>query len=64
MRPKEPEIAKLVRNVDGSMEIRFLEESSARVAVFTMADGAKLKVKQPRGRYQASRRVVEVSIRG
>jgi hypothetical protein len=64
VRPKEPEIAKLVRNMDGSMEIRFCEGSSARFAVFTMEDGAKLKVKQPKGRYQASRRVVEVSIRG
>lgn len=64
MRPKEPEIAKLVRNVDGSMDILFNEDAGARFAVFTMDDGAKLKVKQPRGTYQASRRVVEVSIRG
>lgn len=64
MRPKEHEIAKLTRNADGSMVILFDEGTDARYAVFVMDDGAKLKVKEPRGRYQASRRVVEVSIRG
>jgi hypothetical protein len=64
MRPKEQEIAKLVRNVDGSMEILFDEDTKARYAVFTMDDGAKLKIKAPRGTYHASRRIVELSIRG
>lgn len=64
MRPREIEIAKLTRNFDGSMEIEFNAESQARYAVFVMEDGAKLKVKDPSGTYQASKRVVEVSIRG
>jgi hypothetical protein len=64
MRPKETEIAKVVRNVDGSMEITFEEDSQARYAVFTMQDGGKIKFKDPKGLYQASKRVVEVSIRG
>lgn len=64
MRPKEHEIAKFTRNIDGSMEILFDEDSKARYAVFTMDDGAKLKIKQPRGAYYASRRIVELSIRG
>ena len=64
MRPREQEIAKFVRNRDGSMEILFDEDTSARYAVFTMDDGAKLKIKRPRGVYRASRRIVELSIRG
>ncbi len=64
MRPKETEIAKVVRNVDGSMEITFEPDSQARYAVFTMQDGGKIKFKDPKGLYSASKRVVEVSIRG
>jgi hypothetical protein len=64
MRPKETEIAKVVRNVDGSMEITFDPESQARYAVFVMQDGGKIKFKDPKGTWQASKRVVEVSIRG
>lgn len=64
MRPKEKEIAKLIRNSDGSMDIRFAADTQARYAVFTMDDGAKLKIKQPRGTYSASSRIVELSIRG
>jgi hypothetical protein len=64
MRPKQTEIAKVVRNCDGSMEITFDEESQAKTAVFIMQDGGKIKFKDPKGSYQASRRVVEVSIRG
>jgi len=64
MRPKETEIAKVVRNVNGSMDITFREDSDARYAVFTMQDGGKIKFKDPKGCFQASRRVVEVSIRG
>jgi hypothetical protein len=64
MRPKETEIAKVVRNCDGSMDITFSDDSNARYAVFTMQDGGKIKFKDPKGAYQASRRVVEVSIRG
>lgn len=64
MRPREIEIAKVVRNVDGSMNIIFDPESQARYAVFTMQDGGKIKFKDPKGSFQASRRVVEVSIRG
>lgn len=64
MRPREVEIAKVVRNCDGSMSITFDPESQARYAVFVMQDGGKIKVKDPKGSYQASRRVVEVSIRG
>ena len=64
MRPRETEIAKVVRNCDGSMEITFDGESKARYAVFTMQDGGKIKFKDPKGSFQASRRVVEVSIRG
>lgn len=64
MRPREIEIAKVVRNFDGSMEITFDDESQARYAVFTMQDGGKIKVKDPKGSYSASKRVVEVSIRG
>jgi hypothetical protein len=50
--------------MDGSFEVLFDDVSTARYAIFTMDDGAKLKVKQPRGLYQASRRIVELSIRG
>jgi hypothetical protein len=64
MRPKETEIAKVVRNYDGSMDITFRDDSNARYAVFIMQDGGKIKFKDPKGCYQASRRVVEVSIRG
>ena len=64
MRPKENEIAKFVRHTDGSFEVLFEDVSTARYAIFTMDDGAKLKVKQPRGLYRASRRIVELSIRG
>lgn len=64
MRPKEVEIAKVVRNIDGSLEIDFAEESQARYAVFVMQDGGKIKFKDPKGLWKASRRVVEVSIRG
>jgi hypothetical protein len=64
MRPKECELAKVVRNVDGSMEITFEEESKAKSAVFIMQDGGKIKFKSPKGAFSASRRVVEVSIRG
>jgi hypothetical protein len=64
MRPKETEIAKVVRNVDGSMEITFDEASQARYAVFTMQDGGKIKFKDPKGLFTTSKRVVEVSIRG
>jgi len=64
MRPKQIEIARLVRNFDGSMDITFDEASKAKSAVFVMDDGGKVKFKDPRGSYQASRRVVEVSIRG
>jgi hypothetical protein len=64
MRPRETEIAKVTRNFDGSMDIEFAEDSQARYAVFVMQDGGKIKVKDPRGSYQASKRVVEVSIRG
>lgn len=64
MRPREIEIAKVTRNCDGSMEIAFAEDSKARYAVFIMQDGGKIKFKDPKGSFQASRRVVEVSIRG
>ena len=64
MRPREIEIAKVTRNYDGSMEIEFNAESQARYAVFVMEDGGKIKVKNPTGSYSASKRVVEVSIRG
>jgi len=64
MRPRENEIAKFVRNMDGSFEIMFDKDSTARFAVFVMDDGAKLKIKEPRGLYKASRRIVEFSIRG
>jgi len=64
MRPREIEIAKVVRNVDGSMNITFEPDSQARYAVFTMQDGGKIKFKDPKGSFSASRRVVEVSIRG
>lgn len=64
MRPKQIEIAKVVRNFDGSMNIIFDEESKAKSAVFVMQDGGKIKFKDPKGSFQASRRVVEVSIRG
>lgn len=64
MRPKETEIAKLVRQVDGSFEILFDEASNTKAAVFVMDDGAKLKISKPRGLYKASRRLVELSIRG
>jgi len=64
MRPKEIEIAKVTRNIDGSMDITFDEQSQARYAVFTMQDGGKIKFKDPKGSFSASRRVVEVSIRG
>jgi hypothetical protein len=64
MRPREIEIAKVTRNYDGSMDIEFADESQARYAVFIMQDGGKIKVKDPKGSYQASKRVVEVSIRG
>ena len=62
MRPKQTEIAKVVRNFDGSMDITF--DQGAKTAVFVMDDGGKIKFKDPKGAYQASRRVVEVSIRG
>ncbi len=62
MRPKQIEIAKVVRNYDGSMDITF--DQGAKTAVFVMDDGGKIKFKDPKGAYQASRRVVEVSIRG
>ena len=61
MRPRETEIAKVTRNFDGSMEIEFAQDSNARYAVFVMQDGGKIKVKDPKGAYQASRRVVERS---
>jgi len=64
MRPKQIEIAKVVRNYDGSMDVTFDDESKAKSAVFVMDDGGKVKFKDPKGSYQASRRVVEVSIRG
>ncbi len=64
MRPKQTEIAKFVRNWDGSMEVTFDEESMAKSAVFVMQDGGRIKFKDPKGAFQASRRVVEVSIRG
>lgn len=64
MRPRENEIAKFTRNYDGSMDIEFAADSQARYAVFVMQDGGKIKVKDPRGSYQTSKRVVEVSIRG
>jgi len=64
MRPREIEIAKVVRNIDGSMDITFDEQSQARYAVFIMQDGGKIKFKDPKGSFSASRRVVEVSIRG
>lgn len=64
MRPKEKEIAKVTRNWDGSMDVTFHDDSSARYAVFVMQDGGKIKIKDPKGSFQASRRVVEVSIRG
>jgi hypothetical protein len=64
MRPKQIEIAKFVRNYDGSMDIDFAEDSNAKSAVFIMEDGGKIKFKDPKGMFQASKRVVEVSIRG
>jgi len=64
MRPKQIEIAKVVRNWDGSMDVTFDEASKAKSAVFVMEDGGKIKFKDPKGSYQASKRVVEVSIRG
>jgi hypothetical protein len=64
MRPKEREIATVTRGLNGSMDIVFHDESNARYAVFVMQDGGKIKIKDPKGAYQASRRVVEVSIRG
>jgi hypothetical protein len=64
MRPREIEIAKVTRNFDGSMDIEFADDSKARYAVFVMQDGGKIKVKDPKGSYQASKRVIEVSIRG
>lgn len=64
MRPKQNEIAKVVRNFDGSMEITFEEDSKAKTAVFIMEDGGKIRFKDPKGCYQTSKRVVEVSIRG
>lgn len=64
MRPREIELAKVVRNLDGSMDITFVEDSKAKSAVFTMQDGGKIKFANPKGSFQASRRVVEVSIRG
>lgn len=64
MRPKQIEIAKVVRNWDGSMNITFDEASHAKSAVFVMEDGGKIKFKHPKGSYQASKHVVEVSIRG
>ncbi len=64
MRPKEIEIAKVTRNWDGSMDVTFHDDSNARYAVFVMEDGGKVKIKDPKGSFQASRRVVEVSIRG
>lgn len=64
MRPKETEIAKFVRNWDGSTDVTFAEQSRAKAAVFTMEDGGKIKFKHPKGCFQASKRVVEVSIRG
>lgn len=64
MRPKQNEIAKVVRNYDGSMDINFAKDSQAKSAVFIMEDGGKIKFKDPKGMFQASKRVVEVSIRG
>jgi hypothetical protein len=64
MRPKLTEIAKVVRNYDGSMEVTFDEASKAKSAVFVMEDGGRIKFKDPKGSFQASHRVVEVSIRG
>jgi hypothetical protein len=64
MRPKQTEIAKVVRNYDGSMDINFADDSQAKSAVFIMEDGGKIKFKDPKGMFQASKRVVEVSIRG
>ncbi len=64
MRPKQIEIAKVVRNYDGSMDINFAEDSQAKSAVFIMEDGGKIKFKDPKGQFNASKRVVEVSIRG
>jgi hypothetical protein len=64
MRPKQIEIAKFVRNYDGSMDIDFAEDSNAKSAVFIMEDGGKIKFKDPKGSFSASKRVVEVSIRG
>jgi hypothetical protein len=64
MRPRQIEIARVVRNWDGSMEVTFDEESKAKSAVFVMQDGGRIKFKDPKGLFQASRRVVEVSIRG
>ncbi len=64
MRPKQIEIAKVVRNYDGSMDIDFAEDSNAKSAVFIMEDGGKIKFKDPKGMFSASKRVVEVSIRG
>ena len=46
------------------MDINFAEDSQAKSAVFIMEDGGKIKFKDPKGQFNASKRVVEVSIRG
>jgi hypothetical protein len=64
MRPKTIPIAKVVKNTDGTMEIFFEEGTNAKSAEFTTDDGGKVKFINPRGLYQASDRIKEISIRG
>jgi hypothetical protein len=64
MRPKIIEIAKLVKNPNGTMEITFTEGTNAKSAVFVTDAGEKVKFSNPRGLYQASDRIKEILIRG
>jgi hypothetical protein len=64
MRPKIIEIATFVRKPDGSFDLLFEADSNAKSVIFKMEGEGKVQFTNPRGLYQASRKIVEVQIRG